>query len=156
MSGGNTPLRDFLVIVAVDVPAYATVVVPATSFVDALAKVEVIASQVEDGEFEADPSEFKKRLRLSSICDTSNHLVNVDHAISGTLLKNQRSAAEEDAYRVISNLLDKCKSTSLNRLDPADLQSLAALRDQLECLQVAGGPNGGQPWDSLLAVANVS
>lgn len=144
-------IRDFMVILAVDVPAYTTMAVPATSFPEALSTAEVEVQKLDHTEFEADTSEFMHRYRVVSICDTENPNVNIDEAISGNLVRNQRSDAEGHAYELLSKLLSKRESSSASLLlGKADVDALEALTGTLEALEVPGGQKSCQPWAKML------
>ena len=144
-------VRDFLLIFAVDVPAYTTISVPATSFEEALSTAEVQVQKLDHREFEADTSEFMHRYRVVSVYDTENPNVNIDAAISGNLVRNQRSDAETDAYQLLSKLLSSRKSNSADLLlEKTDVDALEALSRQLEALEVPGGEESCQPWAKML------
>lgn len=144
------PLRDFVVVVGVDVPAFATLYVQGTCYSDALANAEVASQELPADTFEANPSEFRNRLRVVSICDTENDTLNVDQSITVNIVRNQHTDAESHAYQLVDYMLDKHAKGSLT-LPSEVLEKLQVLQLELKTLDAPGGPVSVQPWAAMLS-----
>jgi hypothetical protein len=144
------PLRDFVVVVGVDVPAFATLYVQGTCYRDALAKTEVASQELPADAFEANPSEFRNRLRVVSICDTENDTLNVDQAIAGNIVRNQRTDAESHAYQLVACILEK-HATGLLAIPSDLLEKLKVLQLELKELDAPGGSVSVQQWAAMLS-----